>query len=185
MKLADWSRVRRLACTTAPPASADAWKPESGAVTELVDSIETDEPSWRRRCASRDRFPVAPLPVILDPTARCFNRRHRLTLDSCAPQDPTKPGADHEHNNDQPPHAEAQGQGSSPGTRDRFGLIVHAGLVRGRVEVCSLRSLRRPSDVTDRWFPYHSMSCCRTWATYGNPRLIVAFGRSFLSSWRP
>ena len=47
---------------------------------------------------------------------------------TCAlPHHPPQPDADHK-NNDHPPHAEAQE--SSPGTRDGFGLIGHAGLWR-------------------------------------------------------
>jgi hypothetical protein len=44
--------------------------------------------------------------------------------------DPSEPSPDHQHNNDQPPHAEAQE--SSPGMWGGIGLIRHSGLRKPR-----------------------------------------------------
>src|SRR4029077_3281398 len=94
-------------------------EPDSGDVTEIVASNEMNEPSWRRGFAYRNRLPVAPLPVVLDHTTGPQDRRHSITLDVGLADDPTQPNADHEHNDDQPPHAESEE--SPPGTRNGAG----------------------------------------------------------------
>src|SRR5262245_46585067 len=86
----------------------------SGDVTEIVDSDEIDEPSWRPGFASRQRFPVVPLPVIPDRAASLFNRRHRIVLDVGLADHPSQCSPEDDHKDDQPPHAEPQV--ATPGT---------------------------------------------------------------------
>ena len=56
------------------------------------------------------------------------SRRHSITINLRAADDPPKTNTNHEHNDDHSPHAEAQE--SPPGKRDGLGLSVYAGLRR-------------------------------------------------------
>src|SRR5262245_22817133 len=88
-------------------------------MAEEVDSNEIHEPPWCPRLSSSKVYAVAVLPVVTDAAPVFFNRRHRVALNASAAHDPSQPAADHQHNDNHPPHAEAQE--SSPGTRDGVG----------------------------------------------------------------
>jgi len=51
---------------------------------------------------------ATPLPVVQAPAAASPDRLNRLALNPSATHEAAKPNAEQEHNNDQPPHAEAQ-----------------------------------------------------------------------------
>jgi hypothetical protein len=48
------------------------------------------------------------LPVITNGASGVPDGRHRISLDMGIPDNPSQPATDHNHKNDQPPHAEAQ-----------------------------------------------------------------------------
>ena len=60
-------------------------KADIGDVAEVVDSDEIHEPTWRPWPSSRNRVPVARLPIVVGVTVDLVNRRHRLTLNSRRP----------------------------------------------------------------------------------------------------
>jgi hypothetical protein len=74
------------------------------------------EISSRGKARSSAFFPtsVTRVPYKSDAAAGFPDRRHRVALDASAPHNRPEPCAHQEHNDDQPPHAEAQV--SSPGT---------------------------------------------------------------------
>ena len=84
----------------------------SGDVTEIVDSDEIDEPSWCPGFASRQRFPVVPLPVIPDRAASLFNRRHRIALDVGLADNPSQSSPDDDHAGKALVIASSQSQGT-------------------------------------------------------------------------
>jgi hypothetical protein len=68
----------------------------------------------------RDRFPpswhlvAGPIDVVYDKSAGPLNRRHSISLDVSLADNPSQPGPEDNHKNDQPPQTEAEE--SSPGT---------------------------------------------------------------------
>ena len=83
--------------------------------------------SWRPGSSCGIDNPAGPFPVILHRAGCILDRRHSIALDVSLVDNPSQSSPNHEHQDDQPPHAEAQE--SSPGTWDGIGLRCHSVLV--------------------------------------------------------
>ena len=74
-------------------------------MTGKVNSDEIHEPLWRPGFSPLNRLPVAPLPVVIEPAACRLNRLHRISLYVGLVYDPSQPGPDGEHQDNQTSHA--------------------------------------------------------------------------------
>ena len=101
-----WSRARRPICEMMLEDFEPA-EPYRGDVTEIVNANEIRKPPCAR-FSRRKINPIAPLPVIRDPAPDPLNRSHCISLIVGESDDPTEPNANHEHKNNQPPHAECR-----------------------------------------------------------------------------
>ena len=104
-------------------------------MTEIVNPKRFDHPGRPRRTTVRDKLILFPLKIVRDRDLIPAECCHRITLDSCAADQPAQPNANHQDKDDQPPYAEAQV--SSPRTRDAAcrhdGRFPGMGALRGLI----------------------------------------------------